>query len=99
MAGCLITPRSRTRSSWAPSASTYCPPRTRVPAPCLAARLQADLARYATTVEMIVLPAVNPQHIPLTSFTHARDLIAQALTAARTVLAAHDAHPAWARAS
>jgi NTE family protein len=63
------------------------------------ARLQADLARYATTVEMIVLPAVNPQNIPLTSFTHARTLIAQALTAARTVLAAHDAHPAWARAS
>ena len=63
------------------------------------ARLQADLARYATTAEMIVLPAVNPQHIPLTSFTHASDLIAQALTAARTVLAAHDAHPAWARAS
>jgi hypothetical protein len=51
------------------------------------------------TSEMIVLPAVNSQHIPLTSFTHARELIAQALTAARTALAAHDTHPARAQAS
>jgi len=63
------------------------------------ARLQADLARYATAAEMIVLPAANPQHVPLTSFTHTRELIEQALTAARTALAAHDTHPAWARAS
>jgi NTE family protein len=63
------------------------------------ARLQADLARYARAAEMIVLPAVNPQHIPLTSFTHARELVAQALTAARTALAAYDTHPARARAS
>ena len=54
----------------------------------LTARLQADLARYATTAEIITLPAANPQLIPLTCFTHARQLIAQALTAARTALAA-----------
>lgn len=65
----------------------------------LGARLQADLAQCATTAETIVLPAVNPQHIPLTSFTHARELITHALTAARTVLAAHDAHPAVTRAA
>ena len=65
----------------------------------LGARLEADLARYATAAEMIVLPAANPQHVPLTSFTHARDLIEQALTAARTVLAAYGTHPARARAS
>lgn len=65
----------------------------------LGARLQADLARYATAAEIIVLPAVNPQHIPLTSFTHARDLISLALTVARTALAAHDTRPARARVS
>jgi NTE family protein len=63
------------------------------------ARLQADLGRYATAAEMIVLPAVNPQCIPLTSFGHARELVAQALTAARTALAAQDTHSVWARAS
>jgi hypothetical protein len=63
------------------------------------ARLQADLARYATAAEIIVLPAVNPRYIPLTSFTHASELVEQALTAARTALAAHDTHPVWARAS
>jgi NTE family protein len=63
------------------------------------ARLQADLARYATAAEMIVLPAANPGQVPLTSFTHARELIAQALTAARTTLAARDTRPALARAS
>jgi len=63
------------------------------------ARLQADLARYATAAEIIVLPAVNPRYIPLTSFTHASELVEQALTAARTALAAHDTHPALARAS
>jgi NTE family protein len=64
----------------------------------IGARLQADLARYATAAELIVLPAVNPQRIPPTSFTHAGELIAQALAGARTALAAHGAHPAGARA-
>jgi NTE family protein len=63
------------------------------------ARLQADLARYATAAEIIVLPAVNPRYIPLTSFTHASELVEQALTAARTALAAHDTRPALAQAS
>ena len=63
------------------------------------ARLEADLERYAALAEIIVLPAANPQHVPLTSFAHAGELIEQSLTAARTVLAAHDAHPAQARAS
>ena len=58
------------------------------------ARLQADLARYATAAEIIVLPALNPRYIPLTSFTHASELVEQAVTAARTALAAHDTQPA-----
>lgn len=62
-------------------------------------RLQADLARYATAAEMIVLPAANPQHVPLTSFTHTGELIEQALTEARTTLGAHDTHLARARPS
>jgi NTE family protein len=63
------------------------------------ARLQADLVRYATAAELIVLPAVNPRQVPPTSFSHANELIEQALAAARTALAAHDAYPAAARAS
>jgi NTE family protein len=65
----------------------------------LGARLQADLTQYAREAEIIVLPAVNTQYVPLTSFTHAGQLAAQALLAARTTLAAHDARPAPARAS
>jgi NTE family protein len=63
------------------------------------ARLEGDLARYATAAEMIVLPAANSRLVPFTSFSHARELIEQALTAARTILAAHEAHPARAHAS
>ncbi|MGH3291828.1 MAG: patatin-like phospholipase family protein [Trebonia sp.] len=62
-------------------------------------RLKADLARYATAAEMIILPAANPRHVPLTSFAHAAELIDQARTAARTALAARDAHPELALAS
>jgi hypothetical protein len=43
--------------------------------------------------------APAPQHVPLTSFAHAGELIEQSLTAARTALAAHDAHPAQAQVS
>jgi hypothetical protein len=50
------------------------------------ARLQADLARYATAAELIVLPAVNRERIQPTDFDHASRLIAHALTAARAVL-------------
>jgi NTE family protein len=56
----------------------------------LGARLQADLTQYVGAAEIIVLPAANTQYVPLTSFTHAGQLAAQALLAARTVLAAHD---------
>jgi NTE family protein len=50
------------------------------------ARLQSDLARYATAAELIVLPAVNRERIQPTDFDHASRLIGQALTAARAVL-------------
>jgi len=50
------------------------------------ARLQADLARYATAAELIVLPAVNRERIQPTDFDHASRLIGQALTAARAAL-------------
>jgi NTE family protein len=63
------------------------------------ARLEADLARYATAAEMIILPAANPQHVPLTSFAHAGELIGQTYAAARTALAAHDVRPGLALAS
>ena len=36
------------------------------------ARLEGDLARYATAAELIVLPAANPRHVSPTSFGHAR---------------------------
>jgi len=50
------------------------------------AHLQDDLARYAPAAELIVLPALNPQHIAPTDFGHAGWLITQALAAARTAL-------------
>jgi NTE family protein len=52
------------------------------------ARLQGDLACYAPSVELIVLPAVNPGHIPPTDFGHADQLITGALAGSRTALAA-----------
>jgi NTE family protein len=52
----------------------------------LSTRLQADLTRYATTAELIVLPAPNPHHVQPTDFDHATSLIRQSLVAARTAL-------------
>jgi NTE family protein len=52
----------------------------------LSARLQAELIRYATTVELIILPAVNPHHIQPTDFEHASGLIGQAVAAAGALL-------------
>jgi hypothetical protein len=52
----------------------------------LSARLQADLVRYATAAELIVLPPVNPHHIQPTDFGHASRLIADALNAGRAAL-------------
>jgi NTE family protein len=51
-------------------------------------RLQDDLACHAPSAELIMLPAVNPGHIPPTDFGHAGQLITGALVAARTALAA-----------
>jgi NTE family protein len=51
------------------------------------ARLQADIARYSASAELIVLPATNLSHVQPTDFDHASRLIGEALAAARTVLA------------
>src|SRR6266571_2504527 len=58
------------------------------------ARLHGDLARYAPSAELIVLPAANPGHIPPNDFGHAGQLITQALAAARTALTVRSARPA-----
>jgi len=58
------------------------------------ARLHGDLARYAPSAELIVLPAANPGHIPPTDFGHAGQLITRALAATRMALATGDAQPA-----
>jgi len=60
------------------------------------ARLQGDLACYAHSAELIVLPAVNNGHIPPTDFGHADQLITGALTAARVALAAGTPNPSMA---
>ena len=60
------------------------------------ARLHGDLARYAPSAELIVLPAANPGHIPPTDFGHAGQLITQALAATRTALAGTPNSPAAA---
>jgi NTE family protein len=52
----------------------------------LSARLQADLIRYATAAELIVLPPVNAHHVQPTDFGHASRLIGDALSACREVL-------------
>jgi NTE family protein len=50
-------------------------------------RLEADVARYATAAELIVLPAVNPEHVQPTDFDHSDRLIGGALAATRMALA------------
>jgi NTE family protein len=50
------------------------------------ARLQADLARYAGAVDLIVLPAANTHHVQPTDFEHASRLVGEALAAARAAL-------------
>ena len=52
------------------------------------ARLEADLARYATAAELIVLPGANPHRIQPTDFDHSSRLIGGALAAARSALGA-----------
>ena len=58
------------------------------------ARLHSDLARYAQSAELIMLPALNPQHIAPTDFGHPGQLITQALAAAREALTVRSARPA-----
>jgi NTE family protein len=55
------------------------------------ARLRSDIARYSTEVEVIVLPAANSGDVQPTSFDYADRLINEALAAARTELARHNA--------
>ena len=50
------------------------------------ARLQADLARYGSEVELIVLPVANPSHVQPTDFSHARELLDAAYRAVSQML-------------
>jgi NTE family protein len=50
-------------------------------------RLNADIARYSSESELIVLPAPNPQQVQPTDFDHASHLIAAARADSRTLLA------------
>lgn len=54
-------------------------------------RLDADLARYATETELIVLPAPNPGHVQPTNFEHAARLMSDARVAARAALGRREA--------
>jgi NTE family protein len=50
-------------------------------------RLSADIARYSSEAELIVLPAPNPQQVQPTDFDHSSHLIGQARAAGRVLLA------------
>jgi NTE family protein len=50
-------------------------------------RLSADIARYSSEAELIVLPAPNPQQVQPTDFDHSSHLIGQARAASRVLLA------------
>jgi hypothetical protein len=49
-------------------------------------RLRADLARYASDVELVVLPSPNSLEVQPTDFSHSETLIAEATAASRAVL-------------
>jgi len=49
-------------------------------------QLRADIARYSSRVELIVLPAPNPRHVLPTDFRQSRSLIGDALAATRSFL-------------
>jgi NTE family protein len=53
-------------------------------------RLEADIARYSSKAELIVLPAPNPRQVQPTNFDHSRRLIGDALAATRALLAQGD---------
>jgi NTE family protein len=50
-------------------------------------RLRADLARYAGSVELIMLPAPNSPEVQPTDFSQTETLIGEATLASRAVLA------------
>jgi NTE family protein len=54
-------------------------------------RLEADIARYSSGAELIVLPAPNRLHVQPTDFKHSSRLIREALAATRELLARSDA--------
>jgi NTE family protein len=54
-------------------------------------RFDADVAQYSQEVELILLPAPNPDGIQPTSFDHSGRLIGQALEATRACLASQNA--------
>ena len=58
----------------------------------IGSRLEADAARYAGRVELLVIEAAGAGRVAPTDFTRARELVAAGLAAARTSLAA-DPHP------
>jgi NTE family protein len=49
-------------------------------------RLEADIARYGSEVELVVLPAANTQRVQPTDFDHSSRLTSEALTATRAML-------------
>jgi NTE family protein len=53
-------------------------------------RLNADIARYSSQTELIILPAPNPQQVQPTDFDHSSHLIGEARAASRTLLARRD---------
>ena len=59
-------------------------------------KLEADIARYSSEVELIVLPAPNPHGVQPTDFEHSSRLIGQAHTACRALLARGNAVKAQA---
>jgi len=57
-------------------------------------RLEWDVARYSSDVELILLPAANPAQVQPTDFDHSNRLIREALTATRAFLARRRAQSA-----
>jgi NTE family protein len=54
-------------------------------------KLEADVARYSSEAEVVVLPAPNPLQVQPTDFEHSAHLIGQAHAASRARLARDDA--------
>ena len=50
------------------------------------ARLRADIERYRSALDLIVLPAANPSHVQPTDFTHAEELLVAAYQAVSQML-------------